>query len=101
MIYDTKIARLKFNLGTLISIKDATGKDPLSSLSADMDTVDMIKFVKAVYEAGCMQESGSVTPGFDDLAFTDLAAILNAFTKAYSVPGEANTDTQQGQAATA
>lgn len=101
MIYDSKIARLKFNLGTLVDIKANTGKDPLNSLRPDMDTVDMITFVKAVYEAGCRSESGKVTEGFDDLTFPDLAKILDAFTKAYSVPGEVNEDTQQGQAATA
>ncbi len=101
MIYDSKIARLKFNLGTLIDIKAATGKDPLNTLKPDMDTVDMVVFVKAIYEAACRSESGTVTPGFDDLTFIDLRDILDAFTKAYSVPGEVNQDTQPGQAATA
>ena len=99
MIYDSKIARLKFNLGTLIDIKANTGKDPLNTLTDNMDTVDMVLFVKAVFEAGCRSESGTVTEGFNDLSFTDLADILNAFTKAYSVQGEVNEDTQQGQAA--
>lgn len=97
MMFDTKIARLKFNLGTLIDIKAATGKDPLTSLNTNMDTVEMIEFVRAVFEAGCRTNGLPVPEGFNDFTFAELSEIILGFTKAYSVPGEVNPDTQSGQ----
>lgn len=100
MIYDSKIARLKFNLGTLVDIKDKTGKDPLTSIGETRDVPEMIEYVKAIFDAGCRTSGAEPDGDFYDLSFNDLSEIMLAFTKAYSVPGEVNGDTQPGQTAT-
>lgn len=97
MEYTTKLAVLKFNLGTLVDIKAKTGKDPLTAIADERDVPDSIEFGRYVFEAGCRSNKIEVPDGYYDFSFQEVADLITAFVKAYSVPGEVNRDTQPGQ----
>lgn len=95
---------LKFNMGTLVFMKQATGREPFEHLKEidEANTVDYIEFTKAVVHAGMLANKSNgidITDGFYDLSFKELSDILAAFTAAYTVAGESDKDTQQEQAA--
>ncbi len=95
---------LKFNMLTLVLMKQMTGKEPIEELAKLDDTkvADYIEFVKLIVLAGMQANKTNginVDDDFYDLSFDDYTKIIQSFTAAYTVAREGNEDTQQGKAA--
>lgn len=108
MYFTTKLGGtdrgLKFSMGTLRHIGELTKSDPLD-FSVTGDISKQYGYVKTIVHAGLLANADAkgVQPDFteqdiikwvDDLELSDVTAISTAFSRAFSVAGEGNRDTQ-------
>ena len=99
---------LKFNFGTLRFLGELSGKDPLLTATTN-DFKSQFDQGRMIIQAAMMSNYLSMKKEVDftekdvidwvsELSVSEVAEVLNTFTKAFAFGGEADKDTQQQSA---